>query len=191
MDHRLPKIVTQRNHKYATVQLETRTRLQLLGVLVRQAMLFVIWDAKSLNKEWTVGEVPGTTYGLSSKGWVDTELFCGWSVNHFIPLAVGGRPLLLMLDGHSSHYQPDLVRFAKEHEIILFCFPPHTTHKSQPLDTAVFGPLKQHWRNDFMQSHPGRVITKYDFLALLNKAWMKTMTPVNVCSGFKTWYLSV
>ena len=149
----------------------------------------VIWDAKSLNKEWTVGEVPGTTYGLSSKGRVDSELFCGWMVDHFIPLAVAGRPLLLMLDGHSSHYQPDLIRFAKEHEIILFCLPPHTTNESQPLDTAVFGPLKQHWRNachDFMQKHAGQVITKYNFSALLNKAWMATMTPTNICSGFRT-----
>ena len=73
-------------------------------------------------------------------------------MDHFIPLAVAGRPVLLMLDGHSSHYQPDLVRFAKEHEIILFCLPPHTTHESQPLDTTVFGPLKQHWRMLVMTS---------------------------------------
>ena len=38
---------------------------------------FVIWDAKSMNKEWSVSEVPGTTYGLNSKGWVDSELFRG------------------------------------------------------------------------------------------------------------------
>lgn len=36
-----------------------------------------------------------------------------------------------------------------------------------------------------MQAHPGRVITKYDFSALLNKAWMATMTPANICSGFR------
>ena len=63
-----------------------------------------------MNKEWSVGEVPGTTYGLSSKGWVESELFRGWMVDHVIPLAVAGCPLLLlMLDEHSSHYQPDLI----------------------------------------------------------------------------------
>lgn len=52
----------------------------LLGVLVGPDMLsspFVIRDAKAMNKEWSVGEVPGTTYGLSSKGWVNSEHFCG------------------------------------------------------------------------------------------------------------------
>ena len=79
------------------------------------------------------------------------------------------------MDTYSSHYQPDLIQFAKEHEIILFCLPPHNTHESQPLDTAVFGPLKQCGRNachDYMQAHTGQVITKYNYSAILNKAWM-------------------
>ena len=192
LDHRPPKIVTQRGHKkvrYRTAG--NKSQITVIGCVSATGHAvppFVIWDAKSMNKEWTNGEIAGTTYGLSNKGWVDSELFRGWMVDHFILQAVAGRPLLLMLDGHSSHYQPDLVRFAKEHDIILFCLPPHTTHKSQPLDTAVFGPLKQHWRNachDFMQAHPGRVITKNAFSALLNKAWMITMTPSNICFRFK------
>jgi len=75
---------------------------------------FVIFDTKGLNPEWTKGEVVGTTYSLSAKGWVDTELFKGWLVNHFLKYAVGGRPLLLILDGHSGHYQPELIKYAKE-----------------------------------------------------------------------------
>ena len=34
----------------------------------------MIFDAKSLNMEWRKGEIPGSTYGLSDKGWVDK----GW-----------------------------------------------------------------------------------------------------------------
>ncbi len=41
---------------------------------------FVIFDAKCLNMDWRKGEIPGTTYGLSDKGWVDTELFKGGSL---------------------------------------------------------------------------------------------------------------
>ena len=65
--------------------------------------LFVIFDTKSLNMEWRKGEIPGTTYGLSDKGWVDTELFKGWLTDHLLKHAVGARPLLILLDGHSSH----------------------------------------------------------------------------------------
>ena len=84
---------------------------------------------------------------MSAKGWVDSELFRGWLMDHFLQYAVAARPLLLVLDGHSSHYQPELVQYAKEKDVILFCLPPHTTHESQPLDISVFKPLKQNWQN--------------------------------------------
>ena len=66
-------------------------------------------------------------------------------MEHFIVNAVPGRPLLLLLDGHSTHYQPDVVHFAKDHEIIMLCLPPHTKHEVQPLDYSVFKPLKAQW----------------------------------------------
>ena len=139
--------------------------------------------------EWTKGEVPGTTYGLSNHGWIDMELFKGWFTNHFLQFAVTARPILLLLDGHSSHYNPEAVRHAKESDVILFTLVPHTTHEMQPLDTAVFGPLKSNWReacHDYIQANPGRVVTKYQFSSLLSQAWMKTMVPSNIISGFRT-----
>ena len=68
------------------------------------------------------------------------------------------------------------------------CLPPHTTHESQPLDASVFKPLKQNWQNachKFVEKNPGRVITKYDFSPLLYEAWVNTMVPNNIMSGFK------
>ena len=100
--------------------------------------------------EWTKGEVVGTTYGLSSRGWVDMELFKGWFSDHLLNYAVSARPLLLFLDGHSSHYNPEAIRLAKENDVIMFTLVPHTTHEMQPLDIAVFGPLKTHWREAVM-----------------------------------------
>ena len=44
---------------------------------------FVILDRLSLKQDFTVGEVPGTVYGLSKKGWIDGELFEMWFVRHF------------------------------------------------------------------------------------------------------------
>ena len=52
------------------------------------------------------------------------------------------RPLLLLLDGHSSHYNLEAITLARQNEVIVFTLVPHTTHEMQPLDTAVFGPLK-------------------------------------------------
>lgn len=85
----------------------------------------VIYDRKNLKQQLTTGEVPGTIYGLSDKGWIDTELFEQWFDHHFLHYAPPARPVLLLLDGHSSHYQPSVVRKAAANDVILFCLPPH------------------------------------------------------------------
>lgn len=87
----------------------------------------VIYDRINLQQELHAGEVPGTIYGLSEKGWIDTELFELWLDHHFLHYAPPARPLLL--DSHSSHHQPTVVRKAAANDIILFCLPPHTTAK--------------------------------------------------------------
>lgn len=58
---------------------------------------------QTLSPELTVGEVPGTIYGLSKKGWIDYELFDVWLNNHLLCYAPTARPIL---DGHSSHLLP-------------------------------------------------------------------------------------
>ena len=74
----------------------------------------VIYDAKNLNQHWTAYEIPGTKYGLSEKGWITSERFEGLLVEHFLEHAVSCRPLLLLHDGHSTHYQPDVIRLGDD-----------------------------------------------------------------------------
>ena len=88
---------------------------------------FVIFEGKNFNHSLSQGEVPGSRYGTSPKGWIDTELFRLWFTDRFLRHATAARPLLLLMDGHSSHYQPDLVRFAKENNVVILCLPPHTS----------------------------------------------------------------
>ena len=105
----------------------------------------VIYNAAKLNPAWTKGEVVGTKYSLIVNGWINTDLFEAWFIEHFIPNAVSSRPLFLLLDGHSTHYRPQVIKFAMEHQCIILCLPPHTTHETQPLDVGIFAPLKVHW----------------------------------------------
>ena len=62
------------------------------------------------------GELPGTMYGCSDSGWIITDLFESWLTDHYLEHAVGARPLLLLLDGHSIHYQPNVVQNARKRE---------------------------------------------------------------------------
>ena len=97
------------------------------------------YDAKNLNLDWTKEEVPGTTYGLSDNGWIDMDLFKQLFYCHFLFHAGVSQPLLLLLDGHSSHYNIEAISVARENGVIIFTLVPHTTHELQPLDTAVLG----------------------------------------------------
>ena len=148
---------------------------------------FVIFDRKTLSPELTNGEIPGTLYGLSANGWIDMELFSAWFFNHFLKYVPKYRLILLLLDGHASHYCPKVIRMAAKEKVIIFTLPPNTTHLTQPLDRACFSPLKVNWRHvvqDFVARNH-RPVTRYDFSSLFAEAWGNAMTMKNIMSGFK------
>ena len=108
--------------------------------------------------------------------------------DHFLAYAPKARPLLLMLDGHVSHYQPELVRLAAKESIILFCLPPHCTHLAQPLDKGVFSPLKTYWPQEcarFMENNPGELVTKRNFSVIFSQAWYRAMTTKTIVPSFR------
>ena len=149
---------------------------------------FVLFDRKCLRPAMCDGEVPGTMYGLSDSGWITSELFDLWFVHHFLPHAPAARPLLLLLDGHSSHYNPSVISKAAEEKVIIFCLPPHSSHETQPLDKGPFGPLKTSWKEvcrKFLADNPGKVVSRFTFSKLFGEAWMHSMTLKNIQAGFK------
>ena len=82
LDHRPPKIVTKKGQKKVRYRTSgNKSQITVIGCVSASGHAippFVIFDSKSLNKEWTKGEVNGTTYyGMSNKVWVDSELFRG------------------------------------------------------------------------------------------------------------------
>ena len=126
-----------------------------------------------------------TQYGLSANSWINTDLFEAWCVEHFIPNTVSAHPLFLLFDRHSTHYQPQVIRFAMEHDCIVLCLPPHTTHESQTLNVGVFAPLWSKVCNDFYPKNPGKVINNFNFSSLFSEAWRRVVTPMNIMSGFR------
>ena len=149
---------------------------------------FVIFNRETFNKELCTGEVPGTIYGTSANGWMNRSLFTKWFLNHFLTYAPKIRPIILLMDGHSTHYCPDLIKQAATEKVILFVLPPHSTHITQPLDNGCYSPLKMHWRqvcHDFYSKHPGSVVTVYDFSELFSAAWLAAMTGKNIISSFR------
>ena len=148
---------------------------------------FIVLDRKTLNPTFTRGEVPGTLYGLSTNGWMNQDLIHHWFVKHFLQYVPTRRPLILLMDGHSSNYCPETIKMAAENKVILFILPPNTTHLTQPLDRACFAPLKCAWKQEchqFLVKNPGKVVNRLDFVQLFAGAWYKAMTISNITAGF-------
>lgn len=127
----------------------------------------------------------------SPSGWIDTEIFAAWFQDTFVPQAkkrrLNDKPILLNLDGHISHETDTLKEIAHAHDIIVFCFPSKTTHKTQPLDVGVFSALSRAWTSHVDRCiSEGITIDRYNFIfkymevrtvitpMLIQKAFRKT-----------------
>jgi hypothetical protein len=53
------------------------------------------------------------------------------------------RRCLLIVDGHGSHVTAKFATYCFKREIDLLIMPAHCSHKLQPLDVALFKPLKK------------------------------------------------
>ncbi|RHY22256.1 hypothetical protein DYB25_005971 [Aphanomyces astaci] len=88
--------------------------------------------------------IPGAAVTTSEKGWTNSYICRKWlsMLNDNIPSTVQ-RPVLLILDGCSSHYSEYVYDEAKALDILLQFLPANSTHLFQPLDVTVFRPFKQ------------------------------------------------
>jgi len=72
--------------------------------------------------------------------------------------------------------------------VIMLTFPPHCSHKLQPLDRSVYGPLKRYYNiacNAWQLNHAGIPMTIYDIAENLSSSYPKAFTPENIMSGFR------
>ena len=114
-----------------------------------------------------------------------------WLGKSFIPQATSwnksGKPILLILDGHSSHETLQFINLAYENNTLVLCLPPHTTHKLQPLDVGVFGPFQRAWidRCDSVVELTGSEMPKEEFIRTYMDVRNNTFKPVTIISAFK------
>ena len=185
------KVVARVNSKPSSIISNDKTQVTVLSCVSAAGVSlppFVIFKRKTMNQELAIGEIPGTLYGVSENGWITQKLFKEWFHRHFLTFIPSARPVVLLMDGHSTHYCPDTIRMAAACKVVLCTLPPHTTHLTQPLDKGCFAPLKTAWREacqKFNCQHPGRVVGIYEFSRLFSDSWFQSMTMKNILNGFK------
>lgn len=141
-------------------------------------------------KEHFVRDGPIGSIGVgNSSGWMDDETFLVF-LKHFQKHSNASptHKVLLVLDNHSSHVHINSLDFCKENGIVLLSFPPHCSHKLQPLDRSVYGPFKKAVNtacDSWMRNHPGQTMTIYDIPSIIRNAMPLAFTPSNIQAGFQ------
>ncbi|KAL1454537.1 hypothetical protein WDU94_010773 [Cyamophila willieti] len=140
-------------------------------------------------------ENPGTMYATTHNGWMEETVFYNWIEKMFVPHVQRERAernlpdqeALLIFDGDASHSSLRIIELAMKNKITMMS---HLTDKIQPLDVAVFNPIKILWEKKLI--HHGKtqigkgsgILTKQQF-SYLGQMWQDAMKPDNMKKGFE------
>lgn len=147
----------------------------------------VVYKGAKLQQTWVQGGPPDCYYSHSESGYMHRENFESWFTDTFCKATeLLEKPVLLIYDGHNSHLTATTQETAKRNKIVIVCLPPHTSHALQPLDVAVFRPLKASWRSVLNESH---AVSRYGldkskFPQCLAKL-MPRLKPEHAVAGFR------
>ena len=125
--------------------------------------------------------------GRSENGWMDSYLFYTWITETFHPSVQVKRPILLLVDGHSTHINLETSEFCRENGIVLYCLLEHASHIMQPLDLCLFSSLKAQWKqavHAWQVENPGENVSKKTFATVFKVTWQKSTTVENAVKGF-------
>ena len=102
----------------------------------------------------------GTLTHFNQSGWSDLEMMKK-IIDHFSAKtgATKKHTSALGLDCYHTHYSPEIKKHAASKNVILEIMPPGATRTLQPLDVAVFGPVKasmrRKWRLERIRTRGG------------------------------------
>lgn len=157
----------------------------------------LIYQAKTGNIQDTwVQDMDPQSHNIfiasSEKGWTDNKLGFAWLsqiFDRFTKAKCRRDWRLLFVDGHGSHINMAFLEWCEQHRILVAVYPPHSTHRLQPLDVSLFSPFATYYAQEldrFIHNCQGlSSITKRDFLRLFWPAWTKAFSVSNIASGWR------
>lgn len=133
---------------------------------------------------------PGAIYRAKKSGWINEKLFVEWLVHFKEKTNASNRNHVpLILENHTTHCSVEAFDYCVDNGIVMLSIPPHTSHRLQPLDLIIFGPLNtafdeacdtQMKRNEYL------AMPSEQLPSLLTTAWSKTCSREKADSGFKS-----
>ena len=157
-DNKRRVVIHESEKKGYTAQLKLNFHVTL-GVTIfadgSHCTPLIILPSKNMppsHDELALDEFADYSWSGQNSGWITKEIFEGYMKNIVIPSFVERRAKLkegksrkglIILDGHSSRNNPDLMEKFMENDIVCLTIPSHTSHILQPLDNMVFATFKQ------------------------------------------------
>lgn len=150
----------------------------------------LIFKGENLNSGWIPDETPaGQKLITSKKGWTSDLIGFEQLKSHFQPFISKSTNLrhLLIIDGHSSHVTARFIAYYIVSKIDLFLLPLHLSHKTQPLDLSIFGPLKTaiNLEVDRIFRHSTIRLPRVEWTLAYIKARVRCFKPSSIESGFR------
>ena len=132
-------------------------------------------------------------FSSSPTGWTNDELGIAYIKTIFdretkVKARNGHDYRLLFVDGHGSHINMEFLQYCQLHRILIAVYPPHSTHRLQPLDVSLFAPLaicySQALEQFIRQCQGISAISKRDFFRLFMEAYPRAFSNSNIASGW-------
>lgn len=188
-----PKIIAQCGKKQVgqIVSAERGELVTLCGIINAAGCSIppaFVFPRVRFKDQFLVGAPTGSLGLATRSGWMTKELF-PLVLRHIKEYSHCSKddPILLLMDNHCSHISIETISYAKDNGIVVLTFPPHCSHKLQPLDVAVYGPFKaaaKVFLSDWMRTNPGKPATIYEMAQIAAKAHQQSFTPKNISSAF-------
>ncbi len=114
-------------------------------------------------------------FASSATGWTNDELTYSWLTivfdrNTRSKVRNSRDYRLLFVDEHDSHINMKFLDWCEQNKVLVTLYPPHSTHRLQPLNVSLFNPLANYYSqnlNDWIFKSQGLSrISKRDFFDL-------------------------
>lgn len=185
-----PKKLKQVGHVTSAERGSLVTICNAVNALGNSIPPYFVFPRVKTNPAFLFGAPEGSDAAAHISGWMTEETFLAF-LKHFVKYTRCSQEskILLLLDNHESHLSLAAVNFARSNGIVILTFPPHCSHRLQPLDVSVYGPFKnlynQKCTHRLTIEKPGVPLTIYNVAELVGKAFSQSFTPANIISGFK------
>ena len=161
------------------------------GMVVPQMVFF---KAARVKDQWWEVAPSGYMIKATESGYINADVFADYG-KHFVTflkernLWRPDQKHLVLLDLHKSHlFNVKYMRWMKENNIEVCCFPQHCTHILQPLDDVPYAALKSRYQKELMTYNfkiAGACMTRTQFFCALVPAFTQAFTSENIRKGFE------